>query len=68
MELREEFVTGVFAADFIEPAGVRLGVFGSDNLDDIATLELSIEADHLAINAGASTGGANFTVKAVGEI
>ena len=68
MELREELMAGVFAADFVEPAWVWLRVLCSDNLDDIATLELGIEADHLAVDARASTGGADFAMEAIGKI
>ena len=62
MKLAEEFVAGVLGADLIEPALFWLGIFGGEDFDNIATLELGIEADHFAIYLGASTGGTNFAM------
>lgn len=58
----------VLRLNFVEPAWVWLGIFGGNNLYDVAVVERSVERDHLAIDDGARTGGANLAMKAIGEI
>ena len=61
-------MASVTTEDFIEPAGVGLGVFGGDNFDDVALLKFGFEIDHFAVDDGASTCGADFAMEAIGEI
>lgn len=68
MELREQLVAGVLAADFIEPAWIWLGVSGGNDFDDIAAMEFCVEPNHLAVNDGASAASADFAMESISEI
>ena len=68
MKLADEFMASVAGKDFVEPADIWLGVFGGDNLDNVALLEFGVEADHFAVDNGAGATGADFTVQAIGKI
>lgn len=68
VELAEKFGAGMFAEDFVEPAWIWFLVFGGNNFNNIALFELGAEANHLAVNDGAGTSGADVAVEAVGKI
>jgi len=68
VKLTEEFVACVFCFDFIEPARVWFRVFRCDYFDDIAIMKGGIKGNHLAIYDGASTGGTNFAMEAIGKV
>ena len=68
VELTAQLAAGVSAENFVEPAGIGFRIFGCNNLDDIALLEFGFEVDHFAVNDGASTLGADFTVQTIGKI
>ncbi len=54
--------------DFVEPAFAGGGIFGRENFNNVAVLELGVEAAHFAVDFDTGNVSADFGVEAVGEV